>query len=32
MVNGFASDAPDIESRDDREWRKREAEIYRNVL
>lgn len=31
MVNGFASDTPAIESREDREWRKRETEIYRNV-
>ena len=29
---GANDDGPTIESRDDREWRKREAEIYRNVL
>lgn len=31
-VAGFQSDGPAIESREDREWAKREAEIYRNVL
>lgn len=31
-VAGFQSEGPAIESKEDREWRKREAEIYRNVL
>lgn len=30
-VNVETNDGPSIESRDDREWRKREAEIYRGV-
>jgi hypothetical protein len=31
-VDGFQSGGPAIESREDREWRKREAEIYKGVL
>lgn len=32
VINAPVSDGPIIESREDREWRLREAEIYRNVL